>query len=62
MYDPAHAHTHPAPIASPLFVEQSGAGSPLLLIHGLMVSGAMYQGVLPAFATHYRGLARTGCF
>src|SRR5262245_15427037 len=42
------------PVALPLFVEQSGAGPPLLLIHGLMVSGAMYQGVLPALATHYR--------
>jgi len=54
MHDPAHARAQPAPIASPLFVEQSGAGTPLLLIHGLMVSGAMYQGVLPALASHYR--------
>src|ERR671939_828149 len=50
MYDRAQS----APIASPLFVEQSGAGPPLLLIHGLMVSGAMYQPVLPALAAHYR--------
>jgi pimeloyl-ACP methyl ester carboxylesterase len=54
MYDPAHAHTQLAPIVSPLFVEQSGAGTPLLPIHRLMVSGAMYQAVLPALATHYR--------
>jgi pimeloyl-ACP methyl ester carboxylesterase len=53
MHDPAHTPAQPAPIVSPLFVEQSGAGPPLLLIHGLMVSGAMYQGVLPALATHY---------
>ena len=54
MHDPAHAPAQPAPITTPLFVEQSGAGTPLLLIHGLMASGAMYQGVLPALATHYR--------
>jgi 3-oxoadipate enol-lactonase len=54
MHDPAHARAQPALIPTPLFVEQSGAGPPLLLIHGLMVSGAMYQPVLPALATHYR--------
>lgn len=54
MRDPAPAAAHLAPIASPLFVEQSGAGPPLLLIHGLMVSGAMYQPVVPALASHYR--------
>jgi pimeloyl-ACP methyl ester carboxylesterase len=54
MHDSAQAHAEPAPVATTLFVEQVGAGPPLLLIHGLMVSGAMYQGVLPAFATHYR--------
>jgi 3-oxoadipate enol-lactonase len=37
-----------------LFVQQFGAGDPLLLIHGLMVSGAMYQEVVPALAAHYR--------
>ena len=37
-----------------LFVHQSGVGTPLLLIHGLMVSGAMYQPLLPALATYYR--------
>ena len=36
-----------------LFVRQFGSGDPLLLIHGLMVSGAMYQEVLPALAMHY---------
>jgi pimeloyl-ACP methyl ester carboxylesterase len=41
-------------MASPLFVEQSGAGTPLLLIHGLMASGAMYEPVLPALARRYR--------
>jgi len=50
-----------------LFVQQSGAGSALLLIHGLMVSGAMYQGVLPTLAIDYhvivpdlRGHGRSG--
>jgi pimeloyl-ACP methyl ester carboxylesterase len=54
MYDPAQPRAQPAPIESPLFVEQLGTGPPLLLIHGLMVSGAMYQDVLPALARHYR--------
>src|SRR5574342_386370 len=54
MHDPAHARAQPALISTPLFVHQSGAGTPLLLIHGLMVSGEMYQPVLPALATHYR--------
>jgi pimeloyl-ACP methyl ester carboxylesterase len=54
MYDPAHARGQPTLLPTPLFVEQSGAGTPLLLIHGLMVSGAMYQPVLPALVTHYR--------
>jgi 3-oxoadipate enol-lactonase len=44
----------PAQNASPLFVEWSGTGPPLLLIHGLTVSGAMYEPVLPALAAHYR--------
>ena len=54
MHDPAHASAQPALIPTPLFFHQSGAGTPLLLIHGLMVSGAMYEGVLPALAAHYR--------
>ncbi len=52
MHDSARAQ--PAPIPTPLFFSQSGAGTPLLLIHGLMASGEMYQPVLPALATHYR--------
>jgi pimeloyl-ACP methyl ester carboxylesterase len=54
MHNPAHARVQPALIPTRLFVQQSGAGTPLLLIHGLMASGAMFQPVLPAFATHYR--------
>jgi 3-oxoadipate enol-lactonase len=54
MHDPAHGAAQPPAMPSPLFVEQSGAGSPLLLIHGLMVSGAMYHGVVPTLAAHYR--------
>ena len=54
MHDPAHAPAQPALIPTTLFVQQSGAGTPLLLIHGLMVSGEMYQPVLPALASHYR--------
>jgi pimeloyl-ACP methyl ester carboxylesterase len=54
MHDPVHEGAQQAPIASPLFVQQSGTGRPLLLIHGLMVSGVMYQPVLPTLATHYR--------
>src|SRR5262245_663834 len=54
MHDSAYAHTQPALIGSSLYVDQLGAGPPLLLIHGLMVSGVMYQPVLPALATHYR--------
>ncbi len=41
MHDPAHARAQPAQIPTPLFVHQSGAVPALLLIHGLMVSGAM---------------------
>ena len=50
----AHAHPEPAPTAARLFVQESGGGTPLLLIHGLMVSGAMFQPVVPALAAHYR--------
>lgn len=52
---------------TPLFFHQSGAGTPLLLIHGLMVTGAMYDPVLPALSAHYnvivpdlRGHGRSG--
>lgn len=54
MHAPAPAGAQPALIPTPLFVNQSGAGTSLLLIHGLMVSGAMYQPVLPPLAMHYR--------
>jgi pimeloyl-ACP methyl ester carboxylesterase len=54
MHDPVHTYTQPTLIPTALFVHQSGVGTPLLLIHGLMVSGAMYQPVLPALASHYR--------
>jgi pimeloyl-ACP methyl ester carboxylesterase len=35
------------------YLDFGGAGTPLLLIHGLMVSGAMYEPVLPALAMHH---------
>src|SRR5512135_1859477 len=54
MPSPAHARAQPAQIPTPLFVHQSGTGTPLLLIHGLLASGAMFQPVLPALATHHR--------
>jgi 3-oxoadipate enol-lactonase len=67
MHDSDAAWAQPAPTASPLFVHQAGDGPPLLLIHGLMVAGAMYQPVVPALATHYhvivpdlRGHGRSG--
>jgi 3-oxoadipate enol-lactonase len=50
MHDPAHEPLIP----TPLFVHQSGAGRSLLLVHGLMVSGEMFQPVLPALAKYYR--------
>jgi pimeloyl-ACP methyl ester carboxylesterase len=34
--------------------DSGGDGAPLLLIHGVMVSGAMYEPVLPALTTCYR--------
>lgn len=40
-----------------VYLDLGGNGTPLLLIHGLMVSGAMYQPVLPALSLHYRVLA-----
>ena len=39
---------------SALYYQQSGSGPPLLLIHGLMVSGAMYLPVRPALEAHHR--------
>ena len=54
-------------MASPLFFHQSGAGTPLLLIHGLMATGEMYEPALPALAARYhvilpdlRGHGRSG--
>lgn len=54
-------------MASPLFFRHSGDGTPLLLIHGLMATGEMYEPVLPALANHYhiilpdlRGHGRSG--
>jgi len=47
---------HEPPNRTSLFFQQSGTGTPLLLIHGLMVSGEMYQPVLPALTRHYRVL------
>ena len=67
MHDAAPARAQPASMAAPLFVHQAGAGPPLLLIHGLMATGAMFQPVVPALATHYhvivpdlRGHGRSG--
>jgi 3-oxoadipate enol-lactonase len=37
-----------------LFARQLGAGPPLLLIHGLMVTGEMFDPVLDDFAEHHR--------
>ncbi len=36
------------------YLDLHGDGPPLLLIHGLIVSGAMYQPVLPALNSHHR--------
>jgi len=36
-----------------LFVQETGSGTPLLLIHGLMVSGEMYRPALPGLAQHH---------
>ena len=37
-----------------LFVRQLGAGPPLLIVHGLMATGEMFEPVLGAFAEHHR--------
>ena len=39
------------------YLDSGGDGTPLLLIHGVMVSGEMYQPVLPALAAHHRIIA-----
>ena len=45
---------HEPQISTSMFFQQSGTGTPLLLIHGLMVSGEMFQLVMPALAAHHR--------
>jgi pimeloyl-ACP methyl ester carboxylesterase len=40
-----------------LYFTEQGAGPPLLLIHGLMVSGAMFDPVLRSFAGRHRVIA-----
>jgi 3-oxoadipate enol-lactonase len=38
----------------PLYFTERGSGQPLLLIHGLMASGEMFEPVLDRFASHHR--------
>lgn len=40
--------------ASALYCTIHGSGTPLLLIHGLGVSGAIFQPLLPTLAAHYQ--------
>ncbi len=40
-----------------IYVEEEGSGAPLLLIHGLGMSSALWLNQMPAFAPHYRTLA-----
>jgi 3-oxoadipate enol-lactonase len=44
------------PSSDLLYVTQHGAGPPLLLVHGLMVSGAMFEPVVARFAATHRVL------
>jgi pimeloyl-ACP methyl ester carboxylesterase len=37
-----------------LYVTEHGSGSPLLLVHGLMGSGEMFEPALNPFAAHHR--------
>ena len=37
-----------------IFFRELGAGPPLLLIHGLLINGAMFDPLLPLLAPHYR--------
>jgi pimeloyl-ACP methyl ester carboxylesterase len=39
---------------APLFFQQSGQGSPLLLLHGSEVNGTMFDPVVPAFTPHHQ--------
>jgi 3-oxoadipate enol-lactonase len=43
----------PAPSDLPYFIER-GSGPPLLLLHGVLVTGAMFDPVLDRFATRHR--------
>src|SRR5689334_22331670 len=40
--------------ASALYCNVHGSGAPLLLVHGLGASGAVFQPLLPALAARYR--------
>jgi pimeloyl-ACP methyl ester carboxylesterase len=53
-HDPERSSVQSRLIPTQLFMRESGTGTPLLLIHGLMVNGEMYQPVLPALAMHHR--------
>jgi 3-oxoadipate enol-lactonase len=41
-------------IARVLFVQQFGSGAPLMLIHGLMVTGEMFRPVIEPLSQYYR--------
>ncbi len=52
---PAATATRPSPPASELvYFSERGAGPPLLLVHGLMVTGEMYEPVLEHLAARHR--------
>src|SRR4030095_7880593 len=40
--------------SEPLYFTERGSGSPLLLVHGLMVTGEMFEPVIEHFATRHR--------
>jgi pimeloyl-ACP methyl ester carboxylesterase len=46
--------TSPAATGAGLFFKEYGSGPPLVLVHGLMVSGDMFEPVIPRFAEHHR--------
>jgi pimeloyl-ACP methyl ester carboxylesterase len=39
---------------APLFFQQAGQGSPLLLLHGLEVNGTMFDPIVPALTAHHQ--------
>ena len=39
---------------APLFFQQAGQGSALLLLHGLQVNGTMFEPIVPALAPHHQ--------